>query len=244
MAESNDPQRAAEEVTAALRAAFGTQLRSVLLYGSTARGEHIEGLSDINLLVLLSSIEPAGLAAAAPTCRVELERHRAIPLLMNSAEWARAADAFAIELADMQDAHVVMAGEDPVVQLSLDMRAVRLQAEREIRGRLVRLHTAMLMMGDDAAQLGALLTAALPAFATYLRASLRLAGRPVPAAMPDVLSAGAELVGADVAPLLRVHEARVTGAELTAAVDEAIVRGFDAAAVRTAAWIDTHQETS
>jgi hypothetical protein len=244
MAETRDPQRAAAEVTAVPRASFGASLRSVLPYGSAARGEYVDGLSDINLLVLLDSIAPVGLAAAAPSCRAELERHGAIPLLMSSEEWARAADAFAIELADMQDAHVVMHGQDPVAELSLDLKAMRLQAEREIRGRLVRLHTAMLMLGDDAARLGALLTSALPAFATYLRASLRLAGRAVPAAMPDVLSAGAELVGAAAAPLLGVHEARVNGIELMAAVDGAIVRGFDAAAVRTAAWIDTYQEST
>jgi hypothetical protein len=241
MSRNDDPRGAAVEIARRLQHAFCGGLRTVLLYGSAARGEYIAGVSDLNLLVLLDAIEPARLAAAAPTCRDVLERHGAAPLLMSGDDWARAADAFAIEVADMHDAHVVLHGEDPVGQLSVDARALRLQAERELRGRLIRLHTAMLVVGDDPQRLGDLLVAALPAFATYLRAALRLADRRVPGELAGVLTEGAALVGADAGPLLRVQRARAAHDALVTGIDDAVVRGFDDAAQRTAMFIDTVQ---
>jgi predicted nucleotidyltransferase len=237
-----DPREAAADVSHRLAAAFGARLRSVLLYGSAARGEYVPGRSDLNVLVLLDAIEPAQLAAAAPQCREVLERHGALPLLMSRGDWARASDAFAIEVADMQDAHVVLHGEDPVGELSIDASALRLQAERELRGKLIRLHTAMLLAGDDAERLGELLVAALPAVATYLRAALRLAGRGVPGDMAGVLRDAAALVGVAAEPLLRVHTARTDGDGLRAGIDDPIVRAFDDIAQRTAAFIDTIKE--
>lgn len=235
---------AADEVVTKLAGALGDRLRSVLLYGSAARGEYIEGTSDLNMLVLLDAIEPAALMHAAPACREVLQRHGAAPLLMSGEDWARAADAFAIEVADMHDAHVVLHGSDPVELLAIDRTALRLQAEREIRGKLVRLHTAMLFACDDARQLGMLLVAALPAFATYLRAALRLAGRDVPGGLGGVLEEGAALVGAAPEPLLHVLDARTSGRALAADLGGPIVGGFDVAAQQTARFLDTFQETN
>jgi predicted nucleotidyltransferase len=233
-----DARGSAEAVTAELRQVFGSQLRSVVLYGSVARGEHVPARSDTNLLVLLTEIQPSKLGAAAPRVRAALETLRAPPLILGWDEWSRASDAFAVEVADMKDAHVMLLGEDPLVELTVEPRALRLQAERELRGRLVRLHTAMLLLAEEPDELGALLVAALPNVATYLRTALRLAGKPVPGDLRAVLTAGASLVGASADSLLRALHARTTGNTLSAAIDGPLLAGYDAAVRRTADYID------
>jgi hypothetical protein len=233
-----DARGAADAAARAFSDAFGTQLRSVVLYGSVARDEHVPERSDTNLLVLLAEIEPVGLAEAAPRARTAIEALDAPPMILGWDDWTRAADAFAIELADMKDAHVVLHGENPLDGLAVETRALRLQAERELRGWLVRLHTAMLLLAESPDELGALLVAGLPGLATYLRAALRLAGRPVPGDMRGVLTTGATLVGTSADALLRVLHARTTATSLAAPIDRPLVAGYDAAARRVAEFID------
>jgi hypothetical protein len=160
--------------------------------------------------VLLDHIDAAALERAAPAARKAASAGVA-PLLMEGDEWSRAADVFAIEIADMKDTSITLFGSDPVSALNVDPGALRLQAERELRGKLLHLHGAMLMTADDPKRLGSILVHALPSFTAYMRAVLRLAGQQVPGSTRDVIAAAAALSGADPQPFLRVHEARSAG---------------------------------
>src|SRR4029079_6466163 len=57
-----------DELVKQLRAAYGDTLRSVVLYGSAAAGEHIAKRADYNMLVIVDALAapapPAGAAAA------------------------------------------------------------------------------------------------------------------------------------------------------------------------------------
>ena len=58
-----------EELVTQLQQAYGTTLRSVILYGSAVAGEHIAKKSDYNVLVLLNRIDMSALAAASAVAR-------------------------------------------------------------------------------------------------------------------------------------------------------------------------------
>lgn len=220
---------------------FGASLRSVVLFGSVARDEYVERMSNINLLVLVDDVDAGLLRRAVPHAKRWRESN-AMPLLLAADEWQRAADVFAIELADMHDAHEVLAGTDPVAPHAIDRAALRLQAEHELRGKILQLRTGLLAAAGAPDRIGALLIAALPSFATYLRVALRLAGEPVPARMDQVLRAGARLVGADEGGLLAAHAARVEAGALRINIEDPIVESYHGAAERTAAWVDAFKE--
>ena len=55
----------ARAFAAELAGVYGDQLVSAALYGSAARGEYREGVSDLNLLVLLKDASPAALRRGA-----------------------------------------------------------------------------------------------------------------------------------------------------------------------------------
>src|SRR3954467_8098522 len=92
---------------------LGVKLRSALLYGSIARGEAVEGLSNINVMLLLDRVDMETLRRVAPLTRKWEKTGNLPPLILSWDEWERSADSFAIEVADMRDAREVLSGADP-----------------------------------------------------------------------------------------------------------------------------------
>ena len=160
-------------------------------------------------------------------------------MLLESREWERASDVFAMELLDMQDAYVVLEGENPVAGLEVPADALRIQVEREVRTKLARLHTGVLHAADRPLELGALLMTALPSFVTFLRAALRLGGQPVPTTAEPVIIRGLEMVGAPSAGYIAALEARRRAKPWKMGVDDPLVAAYNDAATRTAAYVDS-----
>jgi hypothetical protein len=167
-----------------------------------------------------------------------------MPLLMELGEWRRAADVFSIELADMSDAHVPLLGDDPVAHHEPQSELLRLQAERELRGKLLHLHAGMLLAADDGARLGQLFIRALPSFITYMRVVLRLAGRDVPQESRQVIGEAATLVGIEGAEFMRVLRARTGREKLALNLGDPLTQNFNASAQRLADFIDAHGKES
>src|SRR5687767_5552149 len=175
------PKQTAERLVSELRNALGSRIQCAVLYGSAARGEYVAGVSDVNVMVLLDDIDTAVLATAAPIASKWARAGHTPPLIMEAEEWRRATDVFAIELADMRDAHSALFGPDCVEGAAVAPADLRAQAERELRGKLLQLQTGLLMSAGMPGSLGDLLKNALPSFTTYLRAAIRLSGGRVPA---------------------------------------------------------------
>ena len=236
-----DPKAMAQEFLGELQTVLGPRLHAATLFGSGARGEWVEGLSDVNVLVLMDNIHARALDEAAPAARKALS-DGVRPLLMELVEWGRAGDVFAIEVADMKDANQVLLGRDPTASMSIDPSSLRLQAEREMRAKLIHLHAGMLVSASDRGRLGELLVRALPSFTTYLRAVLRLAGHPVPRSSADVITKGCALVGTDPSAFLSVLQARNSGGKLEVSLQDPVADQFNTAAERLAAFTDAFGE--
>lgn len=231
---------AAEAYSRQLRDAIGPRLRSVVLHGSVARGEAVKGVSDVNLLVLVDTVDAELLRKLAPHARRWLDKEKALPLVLTWDEWSAASDSFAIETADMLDSHVVLQGDDPLTGTTIDRADLRIQAERELRGKLIHLREGTLASADRPRELGGLLLAALPAVATYLRAALRLAGESVAGeGTPAVFTRGATLVGGDAAPLHELWSLRSGGKPPRVQVDDPRVTAVHQVLERTVNHVDT-----
>lgn len=238
MADSKkNPRTLATSFVEELHGAVGDRLQAATLFGSAARGEWIAGVSDVNVMVLLDTLDAPLLATAAPAVRHAMEAG-VVPLVMEMDEWRRAADVFTIELADMRDAHEPLHGEDPVTGPTLPASHMRLQAERELRAKLLHLHGGMLIAADDPKRLGRLFALALPSFTTYMRTTLRLADQPVPPDSRGVIRQACDLVGADAAPFLAILDARASGDAPEIRLTDSIADQFNTAATRLATYID------
>ncbi len=239
-----DPRQTAEQFAQTMASLYGPRLRSVLLHGSVARGEAVPKVSDINLLVLLDVVDASALRLAAPTARRWVEAGNSAPLVASWHEWGESADAFAIEVADMRDARVVLRGQDPIVDLPVDHQALRLQAERELRGKLVQLRTGLLLSAEKPQEIGQLLLRALPSFTTYLRAILRLNGRKPPADTPSVIADAAGIAAFDPAGLQAAWEARTAAKPIRVALDDKLTQKYYGAVVRATEYVDSLSEAT
>src|SRR6266568_2235302 len=113
--------------------ALGRHLRSVVLYGSAARGDFHFASSDFNVILVLESLDPATLEALAPAVRRFVKKGHPIPRMFSPALIAASADAFPIEFADIRAGRSVLHGEDPFAAVVVARDDLRLQLEREIK---------------------------------------------------------------------------------------------------------------
>src|SRR2546426_10148393 len=105
--------KTAEELATALKETLGSRLVAFVLYGSTARGTHVPGRSDVNTLLIVDAVDEPLFAAIAPPIAAWSKNGHPAPILFSSAEWRDSADVFAIRYQEMRRAHPVLAGRGP-----------------------------------------------------------------------------------------------------------------------------------
>ena len=91
------------DLTERLKTALGDRLVSLILYGSAAMGDHLDRISDLNVLCVLERITTAELAKSEPVFRWWLERGNPAPLLLTREEVGTSADCFPMEYHDMRE---------------------------------------------------------------------------------------------------------------------------------------------
>lgn len=199
---------ALRRLTQGLAEALGSRLRSVVLYGSAARGDFLEGTSDLNVLVVLEDLEPATLEALTPWVeRWRAKGHHA-PRLFTPALIAESADVFPIEFLDIRAGRVVLHGDDPFARLEVRGAHLRLQCERELREKMMRLREAYVECHARRRDLWWLLTDSSTSFLALFRGCLRLLGGEPPAAGREVVTAFCDRAGLDAAPFHEVERLR------------------------------------
>jgi predicted nucleotidyltransferase len=192
-----------DELVAQLRAAFGTELHAVVLYGSAAAGEHIPKKSDYNVLVLVDSLDANRLVAASATVKAWSDAGNPAPLTLTIKEWQRSADIFSIEYADILERHKVLFGTFDT-NVRVDPAHLRLQLEHEAMGTLLQLRRGALAAGNDAKAQLALLEDSATTVMVVFRAALRLRGEVPPTDNVDLITKVSTVAGTDAAPFVRV----------------------------------------
>ncbi|MEX2282310.1 MAG: hypothetical protein WEE89_07490 [Gemmatimonadota bacterium] len=221
-----DPRIVAGKLARELRAKFGDELWSVVLFGSVPRGEAIPGISDLNVLVLLESIGASQLANAAPLVQQWIRGGNSPPHLYSWDEWLGMQDTFAIEIADMQDAREILLGTDPITQDVVRLGDLRLHAEREARETLLNLRLRMMLSADNPLELGSLLMSGLPSFTAYMRAALRVSDEAPGVETRSVIERTARRIDADPQPLLATWEARCNVQPFKVQITDPIAEGY------------------
>lgn len=191
-----------------LRDAIGERLVSVLVFGSAARGDALPGASDLNLMLVLADLEPTTLDAAAPSLKRWLRSGQPMPTMFSRATLADSVDVFPIEFLEIAEHRVVVAGDDPLAGLEVSAGDLRLQCERELREKLMRLRAGYIAGRDSKRELRRLLVESYPSFAAILRGGLRLLGELPPASSREVVGAFCQRTGLDPRPFEAVAELR------------------------------------
>jgi hypothetical protein len=192
-----NPEEIFEEFADDFKNVFGSDLISIILYGSGASGHYVPGKSDLNFLIVLSEGGIDNLDGAFSTVAQWRKRKAAIPLFMTKAEILSSRDSYPIEFLSMKKHYVLVSGEDVLGGLSFDASHLRLQAEREFKGKLVHLRRGFMEAEGRERQMRELIKASFTAFISIFRALLYLKGIEIPQARRDIISAVAREYSVD-----------------------------------------------
>lgn len=195
--ENTVPEKRISEFVSKLQQAAGTNLESIILYGSAASGEYDADYSNVNLLAILKETALPKLLALAPAVADWTKHKHPAPLLITRDELERSADVFSIELMDMKRQHRVLFGADVLAFLQIPMNLHRAQLEYELREKLILLRQRLLMEAGDEKRTWQLLLRSVPAFATLFRHALIAQGQPVPPTKREAVKALAATLAFD-----------------------------------------------
>lgn len=139
------------EVGAALAQALGERVVCIAVYGSAASEEFSPAHSDVNLLLVLHQVSFADLRLIGITLAREAGKDLrfASPLVLTPSFLRDARDSFPIELDDIRERHRILAGTDVLADLRVTAESLREQAEREARGKLLRLRALVIHRPPD-----------------------------------------------------------------------------------------------
>lgn len=196
------------ELVGKLRAAFGPDLVSVILYGSAAAGDHHRKFSDLNILCVLREITPKQLGASEPVVRWWREKGNPSPLLLSSEEVCNSTDCFPIEFHDIREHHRVLFGEDVTAGMEISNNFYRAQVEHDLRAKLLRLRQKASGILSDTDVLRRLLVDSVATFCVLVRHALILKSGEAPAKKRDVVHRAGLVLGLDPAPFLTLLDLR------------------------------------
>lgn len=202
------PKEIFEEIIEEYQNIFGADLISIILFGSGAGEDYIPGKSDINFLITLTDQGIERLDGALETVARWRKRNVAIPLFMTHSYLEGSQDAYPIEFLNMKRHYVVVAGKDVLAELAFDRPHIRLQLERELRGKLLHLRSGYLATEGNAGKIRALITLSLTAFISLFCALLYLKNIEIPHGNREIIMAAGKAFGIDAALFLKCEEIR------------------------------------
>ncbi|MBN1781181.1 nucleotidyltransferase domain-containing protein [bacterium] len=170
-----------------IRATFGTDVVSIILYGSAVTEEYRPGKSDVNFLVVLTDQGIDALDCVRNRIGKWRKHKIGLPLFMTRSYVHQSMDSFPIEFLNMQAAYHVLDGEDILSDIHPDKKDLRLQCERELKGKLLKLRQGYILTGGKPAALRSLISGSVVTFVAIFKALLMLRGKTVPVKKAEVL---------------------------------------------------------
>ncbi len=187
---------------------FGEDLLSVVLYGSGAGADYNPKRSDLNFLILLTEEGIGRLSGLIEAVKRWRKYSVATPLVISKSFLVNALDSYPVEFLNMKRRYRVVFGDDPLCFLSFGNEYIRLQIERELRGKLLHLRRGWLETRDNAKDLRRLIARSLTAFVSLFCALLYLKQLEIPEQNNDIIRAAAEAIGFDAGVFLACEDIR------------------------------------
>jgi hypothetical protein len=202
------PEKKINDFVGRLRAVAGTNLESVILFGSAVAGDFHPEFSNLNLFCVIRDSSFAALQALAPAVKWWDAQKQPPPLFMTRDEIRRSVDVFTIELIDMQQHHRVLFGEDVLQGLSIPANLHGVQVEYELREKLALLRQHLLLASGNDSRMWELLLRSVSSFATLFRHALIVLGHSAPVGKRNAVRALSEQIGFDASSILQVLDIR------------------------------------
>ena len=203
------PEDIFEELTLDYKGIFGEELLAVILYGSAARNEYLKKKSDINFLIVLTAKGLERLSDALKIVRKWKKSAVSVPLFLTPEYITSSLDTFPIEFFNIKRSYKVIFGNDFIGELEFKDKELRLQLEREIKGKLIHLRESFFESADDKRRLRALFSASLGAFLSLFPVILHLEGLESAEKKEDIIHKVSDALGLNKELFIKLHSIRV-----------------------------------
>ncbi len=192
------PEEIFEDIINDYKVIFDSDLLSIVLYGSAARGEYIPKKSDINFMIVLTEEGINSLSKALKTAGKWRKRKVSSPLFLTKAYIETSLDTFPVEFLNIRSSYRLVYGEDILNEIEIDKNLLRLQCEREFKGKLLQLREAFIDTEGDKKKIQELITQSLPTFFSLFKALLYFYDKPHPKNDRESISALSQSTGLNI----------------------------------------------
>ncbi|MCK4534118.1 MAG: hypothetical protein KAT81_01230 [Syntrophobacterales bacterium] len=197
MAKIDKPEKIFPDITEDYKKIYGDALISVILYGSAAGEDYRPGKSDLNFMIVISEEAIDHLDKAIETVSRWRKRNVATPLFMTKSYITSSLDSYPLEFLNMQKGYVLVYGEDVLKDISFEPRYLRLQCEREIKGKLLLLRERFLETEEKPRRIKELTGESITAFVSIFGGLLCLKGVKIPSSRREIVEALAREIPVD-----------------------------------------------
>jgi len=198
------PEDIFTEFTEDLRQAFGEDLVSIVLYGSGATGEYRPGKSDLNFLVVLQDDSVDSLRRGMAVAARWRKRMVNTPLFMTKAYIQSSLDSYPLEFLDMQANYRLVHGEDVLKDLQFRPADLRVQCERELKGKAFRLRQVYLEARENPRAMREIIAGSITTFTSIFQGLLFLVGKAVPKTKREIINEVAQEFQLDAGTFLKL----------------------------------------
>jgi hypothetical protein len=207
-----DPKDIFQDIIHDFSVLYGDDLVSILLYGSAAGSDYRPGESDINFMIVLTDEGITRLDKAFAPVQKWRKSRVAIPLFLTESYIKTSTDVFPIEYLNFRRNYILVYGKDVLKDLHFEVNHVRLQCEREIKGKLLLLRETFLETAGKAHPMRSAISQSIQAFCAVFGALLFLKGQEPSSHRRDLMKATSESFDLNAAlfdRLLDVKEGKV-----------------------------------
>jgi predicted nucleotidyltransferase len=192
--------RVLEDIVSTTLEVFGSELRSLVLFGSAAVGR-LRATSDVNLLFILGRFRSEGLDRVSAVLQASAAAVDVRPMFVLESELPAAASAFAIKFADLHRRRRVLAGEDVLASLVIPQAAIRHRLQQVLLNLQLRLRSRYIAQHGRPEQLARTIANAAGPLRASAAAICELQGHPFESTKAALDRVAASLPG-DWQPLL------------------------------------------
>lgn len=217
---------------------YGEDLLSICLYGSGARGDYIPKRSDLNFLICLTEKGIKGLDRAFKVVAKWHKRRVATPLFMTQEYIATSRDTFPLEFLNIKEDCRVVWGKNPLARTTIRKKQLRLQLEREVKGKLLQLREAYLASKGWKSNLVTVASQSLTAFFSIFEGILYLRGKKITLQRGGLIKAIATETGLTATPFMQLLELKEGKARLRRKKLKDVMERYIEEVRRLALWVD------
>jgi hypothetical protein len=176
-----------------------SNIHSISIVGSAVVSDYHEKISDINSVVVLHDMDLKFIIFLAPLGKKYGKKRIAAPLVMTPEYIRDSLDAFPIEFFDFKLIHKTVYGPDIFKDLEIAGPPLRIQAEREVKTRLIGLRQGYISSLGKKERLAAVLLRSFTGSMALFRAVIALLGKEPPVSRAEVVAAFGAAAGIDTA---------------------------------------------